>query len=104
MLAARESAFAAIVCISRRNTFPFFAAFRGFRGELSAAKAVERLEKQEHCDDADRNVDSPPHALLSRYQIMELRNYVLRYLMGSPDDSIDHMCWFSVKWSAGTLR
>ena len=64
LLAARKGAFAAIVCIRRWNAFAPFAALRGFLGELSAAEAVERLQEQEDCDDANRDVNATTHTLL----------------------------------------
>jgi hypothetical protein len=64
LLAARKGAFAAIVRTRRRNTFPFFAAVRAFLGELSAAEAVERLQEQEDCQKADRDVNATTHSSL----------------------------------------
>ena len=65
LLAARKGSFATIVSIRRRNTFALLAAVRGFLGELSAAEAVERLQEQENCDDANRNVNAAAHSLLN---------------------------------------
>src|SRR5438552_1292253 len=62
LLAARKGAFATIVRTRRRNTFAFFAAVRGFLGEWSAAEAVERLQEQEDCYQADRNVNAAMHS------------------------------------------
>jgi hypothetical protein len=62
LLAARKRAFAAIVRTRRRNTFAFFAAVRGFLGELSAAETVERLQEQENCNEANRNVNAATHS------------------------------------------
>ena len=61
VLAARKRAFAAIVCIGRGNAFALFAAIRGFLRERPAAEAVERLEEQENCYDANRNVNATTH-------------------------------------------
>ena len=62
LLAPGKGAFAAIVRTRRRNTFTFFAAVRGFLGELSGAEAVERLQEQEDCHQADRNVNAAMHS------------------------------------------
>jgi len=62
LFAAWKGAFAAIVCIRRWNAFAPFAALRGFLGELSAAEAVERLQEQEDCYEADRNVNAATHS------------------------------------------
>ena len=62
--AARKSAFAAVVRVRRGKALALFAAIRGFLGELSAAKAIERLQKQEDCDDANRNVNATAHSSL----------------------------------------
>ena len=64
LLAARNGAFAAIVRIRRRNTFALLAAFRGFLGEWPATETVERLQEQEDCDDANRDVNATTHTLL----------------------------------------
>ena len=63
LLAPRKGTLAAIVCIRRRNAFALFAAVRGFLGEWPAAEAVERLQEQEDCDDANRNVNAAPHSV-----------------------------------------
>ena len=64
VLAAWKRAFATIVCIRGGNAFTLLAAVHGFLGELSAAEAVEWLQKQQHCDEANRDVNATAHALL----------------------------------------
>ena len=62
LLAARKGAFATIVRIRRGNAFALFAAVRGFLGELSGAETIERLQKQEDCEDANRDVNAAEHS------------------------------------------
>ena len=64
LLAARNGAFAAIVRIRRRNTFALLAAVRGFLGERPGTETVERLQEQEDCYQADRNVNASAHFAL----------------------------------------
>ena len=64
VLAAWQSAFTAIVCIRGRTAFAPFAAIRGFLRKFAASEAVERLQKQEDCYDADRNVAAATHSTL----------------------------------------
>jgi hypothetical protein len=50
--------------IGGRHTLPPFAAIGGFLRELaSATEAVEGLEQQEHCYQADRNMNATAHPI-----------------------------------------
>jgi len=76
LLATRNGAFAAIVRIRRRNTFALLAAVRGFLREWPAAEAVECFQKQEDCDNANRNVNATTHSLA--YQDTRSRHVIPR--------------------------
>jgi hypothetical protein len=64
VLAAWKSRFATIVRLRGGNAFTLLAAVRGFLGKRSTAEAVKWLQKQEHCDEAKRDVNAAAHSLL----------------------------------------
>jgi len=60
LLSTGECSLAAIIAGGRR-AFPFSAAIGGFLREFISTKAVEGLEKQKDCYQADRNVNATTH-------------------------------------------
>jgi hypothetical protein len=61
LAAIREGCPAAVVCLCGRSAFAFEAALGCFARRTSEREAIERSDQQNHCDQADHDLNPSPH-------------------------------------------